>query len=98
MHRAHIAVSAINLLSLAAVLIFYFSDGKPAVFGLGIVTGYIANAAALLDTLVTSVYVGARALTGRGGETFHRHWVGVVNGPVVLAAWSPVLFHWRIAL
>lgn len=90
MNLLHISIAAFNLLCLLALVSsFVLGAGTLrenlasfAVFG-----GYAANLLALLVSAVLLILVGTRALSGRGIFTVRKHWLGVVNGAVVVSAW-----------
>jgi hypothetical protein len=95
----HKVVTVANAACLAGALLFFLPMISPVPmdwvrpFGLAYVVGYFANAAALLISLLASVYTLLKLVQGQGHEAWRRHWLGVVNGLAVVLAWSPLWGH-----
>lgn len=87
MHPFHVGVSLANLLALSSALIGA-SWEFPSVLATGIVLGYVTNLLALVVAVAVAVFLCVRAPSGRARQAFRSSWLGLLNGVVVVLAWS----------
>lgn len=90
MNPLHVVVAAFNLLCLLALvgaLVLGAGSVRESLLSLAAVGGYFANLVALLVSAILLVLLVIRAFSRGARSTLRAHWLGIVNGEVVILAW-----------
>lgn len=91
MHRAHVTISVLLVLS-AAALFAGVHYRQPDMVVLGTMAGWLFSVVAVMVAFVLTVLTVVRAFSGKAMALLSQSWLGVLNGiAAVLVFWLMVI-------
>lgn len=93
MYKSHIFVSCFNLLCALTLLVLFFvipPNGESYLLAFALIGGYIGNVVALGVAVILLVLIACRAFTKKVQASISNHWLGLLNGFVVITFWGVI--------